>query len=186
MTFKWNGARVALPWSRNMISTTPLPENEEERLGFLRSLRILDTPIEDSFERITRLLCRVLDTPIAAISLVDQERQWFKSIKGLNVCQAPREGSFCAHAIMQDEPFVISDASTDPRFSENRFVTDEPQLRFYAGVPLAVTADVKIGVLFVCDTKSRQISDEDLQFLLDLAETTTGEIKTRLLKRMYV
>lgn len=168
-----------------MNSTSPVPENEAERLGVLRKLRILDTPIEDSFERTTRLLCRVLAVPIAAVSLVDQERQWFKSIQGLDLCQAPREGSFCAHAIMQNEPFVISNAWTDPRFSKNRLVTGAPHLRVYAGVPLAVTKEVKIGALFVCDTNPREFRVEELEFMQDLAAITISAIKDRAIKRMH-
>jgi GAF domain-containing protein len=179
------GPQGALSRMGIMASTTPLPKNEEERLSFLRSVRILDTPMEECFERITRLLCRVLEAPIAAVSLVDVDRQWFKSIRGLEVCQCPRAHSFCSHTILQDNPLIVSDASTDPRFAENRFVAGQPHLKYYAGVPLLVADNVRIGAVCIFDTETRELSENDLQFLLDLAATATSEIKSRLFRRIY-
>lgn len=101
-----------------------LPQNEEQRLAVLRQLNILDTPIEERFERITRMVCRSLKVPIAAISIVDESRQWFKSIQGLNASETPREIAFCAHAILRDELLLVEDATQDERFADNPLVTD--------------------------------------------------------------
>src|SRR5277367_6063100 len=105
-----------------MISP-PLPPNERQRLATLRSLKILDTPAEERFERITRLARRLFDVPIASVSLIDADRQWFKSIQGLDSCESPRSISFCGHTILKEEPLVVPDACADERFRDNPLVT---------------------------------------------------------------
>jgi GAF domain-containing protein len=117
------------------LSEAALPPNEAQRIAALRALPILDTPREERFDRITRLAQRLFDVPIALITLVDANRQWFKSCMGIGVDQTPRSVSFCAHAILRDDALVIEDAQIDPRFADNPLVTDEPHIRFYAGQP---------------------------------------------------
>ncbi|MFM5486675.1 GAF domain-containing protein, partial [Aeromonas veronii] len=113
-----------------------VPDNERLRLDALRRLAILDSPAEERFDRITRMARNMFDVPIALVSLVDENRQWFKSCCGLPVLETPRDISFCGHAILGEELFVVEDAAQDPRFSDNPLVTGEPHIRFYAGHPL--------------------------------------------------
>src|SRR5438270_10055720 len=113
-----------------------LPADEPERLAALQALHVLDTPPEERFDRITRVARRLFGVPIALISLVDARRQWSKSRQGLDLPEAAREVSFCGHAILGDEVFVVPDARQDPRFAANPLVTSEPHVRFYAGQPL--------------------------------------------------
>lgn len=162
-----------------------IPENEQQRLAHLQNLHVLDTPVEERFERITRVLRRVLDVPIAAVSLIDDRRQWFKSIQGLESAETPRNISFCSHAILNDKTLVIPDTKLDPRFSNNPLVTGEPNVRFYAGHPLKIADNIRVGTLCVFGTKPRNLQPEDLQFLQDLALTTSNELKTSMLKTLF-
>src|SRR3982074_2675755 len=114
----------------------PLTENETERIKALRKYAILDTPEEPAFDRITRLAAHLLGTPITTLTLVDEDRQWFKSAYGLRGRENPRELSFLAHTILSNEVMVVPDATADPRFATNPLVTGEPKIRFYAGAPL--------------------------------------------------
>ena len=159
----------------------PLPEQESERLAKLRSYEILDSLPEETYERITRLTAKILDMPAAMISLVDGDRQWFKSQVGGHRNDLPRELSFCAHTICQKGVFVVDDASTDPRFSDNPFVTHHPHLRFYAGAPLRASGGLNIGTLCVLDTRPRTLSDGDRQSLADLAAIVMDALDTRLI-----
>lgn len=153
-----------------------LPENEQERLSTLRSLKILDTEPEERFERLTRMARKALDVPIALISLIDENRQWFKSRQGLDCPETSREISFCGHAILGNEAFVIEDASADLRFADNPLVTGRPYIRFYAGAPLRYMNGSKLGTLCVIDRRPRQLSADDLMMLRDLAEMAESEI----------
>ncbi|MBP7663732.1 MAG: GAF domain-containing protein, partial [Shewanella sp.] len=112
-----------------------IPENELQRLATLRALNVLDTDAEERFDRITRLTRRIFSLPICVVTLVDADRQWFKSRQGLEVTETPREISFCGHAINHDGIFIVNDALKDPRFSDNPLVTEQPHIRFYAGYP---------------------------------------------------
>ena len=162
-----------------------IPSNEQQRLAHLQNLNILDTPSEEKFDRITRMLCRVLDMPVAAISLVDENRQWFKSIRGLDLTETPRCTSFCAHTILEERTLVIPDALSDPRFANNPLVTDAPHIRFYAGHPLQMINNIHVGTLCVYDTKPREILSDDIQFLEDLSITVANELKAYMLKSFF-
>jgi diguanylate cyclase (GGDEF)-like protein len=153
-----------------------IPENEAERMDALEKLNIVDTPMQENFERITRITKNLFDVPIAAFTLVDGDRQWFKSIQGLDVCETPREVSFCGHVINQDDIMIINDALLDPRFADNPLVTGPPFIRFYAGYPVRATNNLKMGSLCIIDTKPRNYTQADLSQLKDMAKLAEGEI----------
>lgn len=159
--------------------TVPVPNNEEHRLRVLRRLEVLDTPPEAAFDRITSIASAVLGTPIALVSLVDESRQWFKSKVGLEADETPREIAFCAHALCSEEVFVVTDASADPRFAENPLVTDNPNIRFYAGAPLKAPGGATLGTLCVIDQKPRQLSEEQKGVLSNLAGLVVRELELR-------
>jgi len=153
-----------------------LPDNESVRLETLRSLNLLDTQAEESFDRVTRLAQHIFKVPIALISLVDEHRQWFKSCVGLNVNETPRDISFCGHAILGDKPLIINDTLEDPRFLDNPLVTGQPNVRFYAGHPITLSGGMCIGTLCIIDTQPRDLSSEEVQALEDLALITQREL----------
>ena len=161
----------------------PLPPDEAERLADLHELAILDTDPEERFDRITRLTQRLFDVPIALISLVDADRQWFKSCQGLSDSETPRDISFCGHAILDDDVMVIPDTQLDPRFSDNPLVTGHPNIRFYAGQPLRGRDGHNVGVLCIKDHRPRQMGATDLQALRDLAIWAEHELSAIELSR---
>ena len=152
------------------------PADEAERLSTLRALNILDTSPEERFDRLTRLAKRLFGVPIALVSLVDEDRQWFKSCQGLSASETPRDVSFCGHAILGSDIFLIPDATQDPRFHDNPLVTDAPFVRFYAGCPLVVPNGSKLGTLCLIDREPRDFSEEDLDLLRDLARMAEQEL----------
>ncbi len=158
----------------------PLPANEEHRLRALHEYAILDTPPEVAFERITRLAAQLFHVPMALVSLVDRDRQWFKSCYGLDVRQTDREVSFCAHAILADEVMVVPDATLDARFDANPLVTGEFGLRFYAGAPLRAPDGFNLGSLCIIDTQPREFSHEQCAALSDLAAMVVDEMELRV------
>lgn len=168
------------------MSEAALPPNEAQRLAALRALRILDTPREERFDRITRLAQRMFDVPIALVTLVDVNRQWFKSCIGLDMGETPRSVSFCAHAILRDDALVIEDAQLDPRFADNPLVTDEPHIRFYAGQPLVGPNDQRLGTLCIIDRRPRQMSADELEALRDLATLAENELNVVRLSQALV
>ncbi|NNC65016.1 MAG: GAF domain-containing protein, partial [Gammaproteobacteria bacterium] len=131
----------------------PTPIGETVRLCSLQNLKVLDTLPEERFDRITRLVARVFDVPIALVSLVDVDRQWFKSRHGLDADETPREISFCGHAILEEKTFVVHDAAKDERFVDNPLVTGGPKIRFYAGHPVHSPQGTRIGTLCLIDRK---------------------------------
>ncbi|MFM9859139.1 sensor domain-containing diguanylate cyclase [Pseudoxanthobacter sp. M-2] len=155
------------------------PAEAALRVQTLAALDILDTPPQESFDRITRLASGALGVPIALVSLVENSRQWFKSKKGIEVCETPIEHSFCAHAIQRDEVFVVSDAAVDERFLDNPLVVGSPGIRFYAGMPLKMADGVRIGTVCVIDSKPRELKEHEAQLLRDLASLAVHELELR-------
>ena len=156
-----------------------LPPDETERLALLRELDLLDTPAEPVFDRVVRLASRLMQVPMAAFSLVDAERQWFKSRVGLEAGETPRADAFCAHTILQDEPLVVPDARQDPRFAHNPLVTGAPAIRFYAGVPVRSSSGLALGALCAIDVVPRQLDAEQKAVLVDLAAIIMREVQYR-------
>ena len=154
----------------------PTPPDEQQRLQALYDLQLLDTQAEERFDRLTRLARQMFGVSIALVSLVDEDRQWFKSRQGLDACETGRDISFCGHAILGREVFEINDASKDPRFADNPLVTDAPHIRFYAGAPLFTANGYAIGTLCIIDTRPRQLNADEHQALRDLADTVVSEI----------
>ncbi len=152
------------------------PQNEKQRLAALRQLQLLDTSAEDRFDRLTRLACAMFDVPIALVSLVDTNRQWFKSKQGLDACETSREISFCGHAILSQDIFYIPNALEDPRFADNPLVTGPPDIRMYAGAPLSDSKGLRVGTLCIIDVTPRHFSAEELRHLRDLADCVEEEI----------
>ena len=152
-----------------------IPLNEKERLKTLKSINVLDTAAEERFDRITRMAKRMFNVPIALISLVDENRQWFKSCIGLDIREASREISFCGHAILGDDVFIIPAASKDERFFDNPMVVDEPHAEFYAGCPLIVNG-YRLGTLCLVDHIERTFNNDDIAALKDLAATVALEL----------
>ncbi|MCA0184828.1 MAG: PAS domain S-box protein [Proteobacteria bacterium] len=157
----------------------PTPSDERQRLEVLRSLNLLDSLPEPEFDRVTKLLARSLHVPIALVSLVDEDRQWFKSKVGLDVDETPRDVAFCAHTILRGEPLVVSDARLDQRFSDNLLVRGAPNICFYAGVPIRTSAGHRLGTLCAIDSKPHDLTPDDLDTLRDLAEMISNEIQLR-------
>jgi len=161
----------------------PLPNNERQRIQALRRYAILDTLPEAGFDRITRLVAKLLKVPIATVTLIDENRQWFKSSYGLEARETSRELSFCAHAILHDEMMVVPDATRDARFTDNALVTGDPRIRFYAGTPLQSADGFNLGTLCAIDTLPRQLTGEEREILRDLAAIVTDELELRLALR---
>ena len=151
------------------MKTPDIPPDEDARLAELRSLNVLDTIAEERFDRLTRMARRLFGVDVALVSLVDENRQWFKSCAGMELSETPRDISFCGHAILGDGAFVIPDALQDERFSDNPLVAGPPHVRFYAGCPLRGPGGRKLGTLCIIDSKPRAFSDEDVEMLVDLA-----------------
>ena len=158
------------------MKTPKIPPNEPQRLHELHALKLLNTPAEERFDRLTRLAKRLFNVPVSVVSLLDAEHQWFKSGDGVTVSQTSRDISFCGHTILQDEVMVVEDARRDERFHDNPLVTGEPNIRFYAGYPLRVPNGAKVGTLCILDSKVRSFDAEDISALRDLAAMAEAEL----------
>jgi signal transduction histidine kinase len=158
----------------------PVPENENERLAALNSYQILDTLPEQGFDEITLIASEICQTPISLVSLIDDDRQWFKSNKGLEVTQTPKELAFCAHAILEPEKvMVVPDAQIDERFADNPLVTGTPQVVFYTGVPLINPDGYALGTLCVIDHKARQLNNAQILALKALANQVVAQLELK-------
>lgn len=151
------------------MQVASVPDNEQERLKALLKLQILDTEPDCAFDLVTSLACSVFQVPIALVSLIDEQRQWFKSKQGLDVCQTDRKLAFCAHAILQPDIFIVEDASKDQRFADNPLVCTIPNIRFYAGCPLINEQGYALGTLCVIDSVPRKMTEQDKTVLRQLA-----------------
>ena len=156
-----------------------LPANEEERLLDLQSYDILDTPDEEAFDEIARIASIIFDMPIALVSLVDEERQYFKARVGVEARETHRNLAFCAHTILDSKVMVVEDACEDKRFVDNALVTEDPRIRFYAGAPLMTDEGHNLGTLCVIDTKPRTITAQQEKILQALARRVISEMKLR-------
>jgi signal transduction histidine kinase len=163
--------------------TPPTPPDEEERLRDLICLEILDTAPEERFDRITRIATQLFQVPISTVALIDRDRQWLKSRQGVADAQTPRNISFCGHAILQNELFVVENAAGDVRFADNPLVTGGPTIRFYAGVPLRVPTGRRVGTLCIIDSKPRVLSESDKAALIDFARWAESELNNVNLTR---
>jgi GAF domain-containing protein len=157
----------------------PVPANEAERLRALRSYKILDTKPEERFDELTRLAALICGVPISLISLIDTDRQWFKSRFGLDVEETPRAQAFCTHAIMQPEMFVVPDATKDERFAHNPLVTGPLQVRFYAGAPLAARDGHVLGTLCVIDHEPHTLSETQKEALKLVGQLVIANFELR-------
>ena len=159
----------------------PVPINDLSRLLALYGHQVLDTPADPALDRLTKLVARSFDVPIAMVSLVDASRQWFKSTHGFKAKETPRDISFCGHAILGSDVLVVPDARRDPRFAENPLVVGEPHIRFYAGAPLIDEDGYRLGALCLIDRKARPpLDDEQGTLLKDFAEMVMVRVGGRL------
>lgn len=159
--------------------TVHVPANEAERLAAVRRYDILDTPPDGAFDRVTRIAARLFDVPISIVSIVDTDRIWFKSHHGLDVTEIPRSPGLCASAILGNKPWVLRDASVDPRSLANPLVAGDFGLRFYVGVPLRTRDGFNLGTLCVIDHKPRPLSETEIDQLSDLAAIVMDELELR-------
>jgi adenylate cyclase len=162
-----------------MTSAYPVPRNESDRLRALRSYKILDTKPEERFDELTQLAAIICGVPISLITLVDADRQWFKSRVGLEINETPRAQAFCTHAIMQPEMFIVPDAAKDERFADNVLVTGDPHIRFYAGAPLATADGHLLGTVCVLDREPRDLSDNQKRALQILGRQVVANMELR-------
>lgn len=153
------------------------PADEEFRLDTLRSLRLVGTPPEERFDRLTRIARRILEVPWSFVTLVDEERLWLKSRQGLDMEEMPRDLSFCAHAILDGDIMVVNDTDRDLRFRDNPLVAGAPGFRFYAGCPISAANGTNMGTLCVLSDRPREMNTEDMVVLRDLANICERELE---------
>ena len=157
----------------------PLPANEPARLEALRQYQILDTHDETAFDDLTRIAAYICQTPIAIISLIDEDRQWFKARLGVGPRETSRDIAFCAHTILDDAPTIVPDALRDKRFADNPLVTAEPYIRLYAGAPLITPEGFRLGSLCVVDRVPRELSVEQIAVLRMLSNQVMTQLDLR-------
>ena len=163
--------------------SAPYHKDDKQMREALSKLNLIDTPLEERFERITRMVCMMLGVPISAFSLIDGERQWFKSIRGLDATENTRDVSFCAYTILGDDVMVVPDAKNDPRFSHMALVRKDPNISFYAGCPVRAPDGRNIGSLCAIDTKKRTMTAEQIEILRSLALMLESELKVAQLSK---
>ena len=160
--------------------TPDLPANENTRIKTLQNLNVLDTPPEQRLDRVTQIAAKMFNVPIALVSLVDKERQWFKSCVGLTASETARDISFCGHAILSEQALVVTDTLADERFADNPLVRGEPNIRFYAGIPLEHENGCRLGTLCIIDSKPRSFNTDDITLLKELAVLVELELVNKL------
>jgi len=165
------------------MNTAEMPFNEKERISALKKYRLLDTPPDGSFERLTQLAATLFNVPIAIISLVDSDRIWFKSHYGLPINQIDREPGLCASAILSNDTYVVENAKTDPRTLANPLVAGDFGLRFYAAAPLQTEENYNLGTLCIIDKQPRTFSEEQQHILKQMAAIVMDEMEMRLVIR---
>jgi len=158
------------------MEIAPLPKDESDRLAALRALLILDTPPEERFDRIAAFAAQEFDVPVALVSLVDADRTWFKSHIGLDMCEGPRDVSFCSHAILSDDTLVVPDALLDARFADNPYVINPPHVRFYAGACLRMPSGQVVGTLCLHDMVPREMDAISLAILSSLRDLVVEQL----------
>ncbi|MCE3025426.1 GAF domain-containing protein [Salinicola sp. DM10] len=158
------------------------PDNEQTRLSALHKLELLDTQADEGFDRLTELATRIFDVPMSMITLVDEDRQWFKSRQGLSVCETPRRISFCGHVVADGVPLVIHNALKDARFADNPLVLGSPFIRFYAGYPLFVESGACIGTLCLIGTLPRAFDEGDMDRLRLMAALAEELVSLHVLR----
>lgn len=163
------------------MHATAIAHDEQKRLAALNRYDILDTPAEDAFDRVTRIVRRALRVPMATVTFIDKHRQWFKSRQGVATHEGERSIALCDFAIRQREPLIVPDTHDDDRFSANPLVTGEPKLRFYVGVPLRDPNGYALGTLCAMDTSPRELSTDDIELLIDLSRIVMSELELRFL-----
>lgn len=166
------------------MKTAPIPANEEERLEKLRQYEILDSATEQDYDDIARLVTQICGTSLSTISFVDRDRQWFKAAVGIEDQETSRDVAFCAHTILGNELFTVEDASADPRFADNPLVTIDPQLRFYAGMPLITPDGYRLGALCAMDRSPRKLTAEQEEALGVLARHVVDLLELRRSRRI--
>jgi GAF domain-containing protein len=155
------------------------PDNDKTRVAALEKYAILDTDPEEAFDDLTLLASFVCKTPIALISLIDEDRQWFKSRVGISVSETSRDIAFCSNAILQQDVFIVPDALADERFRENPLVVSEPHIRFYAGAPLINDDGYALGTLCVIDQKPRELAADEKEALKSLSRLVLAQLEFR-------
>jgi len=161
------------------------PKNEVQRIKILWQYDVLDTQPEQVFEDFTNLAALICEAPISLISLVDEERQWFKAKVGVSVTETSRDISMCAHAILQKDLFIVPDATKDARFKNNPLVVSDPKIRFYAGAPLISPEGLALGTLCVIDKVPRELSETQKQALRLLAKIVMAQLNFRRQARQF-
>jgi len=161
------------------MKEAPIPKNELTRIVSLYALDLLDTPPEERFDRLTSCATKIFHVPISTLTLIDANREWFKSCQGLSKTEGDRAISFCGHALVENEILIIPDTLKDERFKDNPMVIGEPYIRFYAGVPIMSADGSRIGVFCIKDTKPRELSKDDIEILEGLAKWAELEINLR-------
>jgi phosphoribosyl 1,2-cyclic phosphodiesterase len=156
-----------------------LPEDEAARQAAVERLGLLDTPAEERFDRHARIAAAALDAPIALVTLIDGDRQWYKSHFGFDFSETSRDVGFCSHAILEDNPLVVNDALQDDRFADNPVVVGDPHVRFYAGIPLHAADGARVGAFCIVDQKPRRLSAAQLRMLKDIARLVEEELDPR-------
>jgi GAF domain-containing protein len=159
------------------MQEAPIPENEDERMEAVHRLAILDTEPEERFDYLTKEAIEKLNVPISTVTILDKEREWFKSVQGLPEKEGKRALSFCGHALFADNIFIVEDTLKDPRFADNPMVTGYPFIRFYGGIALLDhKTGQPVGVFCIKDTKPRSLDADEVQIFIDLANRAEAEL----------